>query len=154
MNTMALSVTERIHTLGICPVFSGVPPADLAVLAEMMVTERLRAGELLFASGDPSDRIYVVAGGSLSVILPGEPRPVRTLGPGDLLGEYAMFSNMARTATVRADTDAVLLCLDYPRFRAFLLQFPEAALVLLKAAVQRLTALEGKHRSGVPSATE
>jgi len=144
MNTTALSVDEKVRVLSTCPVFAGAPPGDRRVLAEMMGTERLAAGEALFESGDPSDRIYVVASGSLSVVLPGHAQPVRTLGPGDFLGEYGMFTDMARTATLRADAAAVLISLDYPRFRAYLLQFPEAALVLLKEAVRRLIALEAR----------
>jgi CRP-like cAMP-binding protein len=112
------------------------------VFAEMLATERFRAGEVLFEQGDPSDRVYLVAGGRLSVRIAGRPDPVRALGPGDLLGEYGMFAGRVRTATVRAETDASLLSVDEPRFRAFLLQFPQAALVLMKTAVERLVAAE------------
>ena len=142
MSTPALNAAEKARILSLCPVFAGVPPRDLGVLAEMMGTERLAAGETLFGSGEPSDRVCVVARGALSVLLPGQERPVRTLGPGDLLGEYGMFAHAGRTATVRAEGDAVVLSLGYPRFRAFLLQFPESALVLLRTAVERLVALE------------
>ena len=144
MTAACLNVAERIRILGICPVFSAVPADSLGVLAEMMETERFGAGEVLFEHGDSSDRIYVVAAGSLSVLLPGGADPARTLGPGELLGEYGMFSALARTATVKARTQAVLMSLDYQRFRAFLLQFPEATLALLKTAVQRLIAAEAK----------
>jgi CRP-like cAMP-binding protein len=142
MNADALSVAERIRTLGICPVFARIPSSQIGVLAEMMETERLETGEALFEHGEPADRMYVVAGGTVGVFLPGRTEPVRTLEAGGLLGEYGMFSARRRTAAVRAETDAVLLSLDYLRFRAFLLQFPEATLALLKTAVQRLIASE------------
>lgn len=138
----ALSAAERSRVLAACPVFSQVPAQSLGVLAEMMETERLAPEELLFEHGEPSDRVYVLAAGSLDVFLPGRSHPVRALGPGDLLGEYGMFSELTRTATIRAKAEAVLLSLDYRRFRAFLLQFPEVALVLLKTAVERLVAAE------------
>src|SRR5208283_992408 len=102
MRTTALSIAEKTSTLGACPVFTGVPPAELATLAEMMKTERLRQGEILFEAGEGSDSVYVVADGTLNVILPTQARPVRTLARGELLGEYGMFSSLARTATVQA----------------------------------------------------
>lgn len=142
MRQIALSVDEKIRTLGICPVFSRIPSGNLSILAEMMNTERLGAGEVLFEYGDPCDTIYVVASGSLSVFASRSSEPVRTMRPGELLGEYGMFSGLVRTATVKADTEAVLLSLEYQRFRAFLLQFPESTLTLLKTAVERLIALE------------
>ncbi len=146
MRTTTLSIAEKTSTLGSCPVFTGVPPAELATLAEMMKTERLRQGEILFEAGEGSDSVYVVAEGTLNVLLPTQARPVRTLSRGELLGEYGMFSSLARTATVQASSDLVLLALDYQRFRAFLLRFPEATLVLLKTTVERLLAAENSNR--------
>ncbi len=87
-----------------------------------------------------------MADGKLGIFLDPAGKPVRILGPGELLGEYGMFIGLFRTATVRADSSAVLLSLDYQRFRAFLLQFPQSALVLMKIAVQRLVAAESARR--------
>jgi CRP-like cAMP-binding protein len=139
-------MAEKLSALGACPLFAGVSPAERALLAEMMRTEHLAAGELLFEAGEPSECVYVLAAGALEVLLPGEAVPVRRLVAGDLLGEYGLVASRARTATVRASSDAVLLSLDYQRFRAFLLRFPEAMLVLLKTAVARLMAAEGDRR--------
>ena len=142
MITDAMSVAERVDTLGICPIFAGVPSSELGVLAEMLETERLDTHEILCAAGEPSDRIYLVADGALSIFVGGRGEPVRTLGRGDLLGEYGMFGDLVRTATVRADGPAVVLSLDYERFRAFLLEFPSATLELLRTATHRLLAAE------------
>jgi CRP-like cAMP-binding protein len=135
-----------MNVLTRCAVFAGIPSRDLSVLAEMMTTERLSADEELFEKGDPSDSVFVVADGRLGIFVDPRGRPVRILDAGELLGEYGMFIGLTRTATVRADTAAVLLSLDYQRFRAFLLQFPQSALVLLKIAVQRLIVAESTRR--------
>jgi len=146
MNTTALTMTERVRALGLCPVFAGVPSEQIRLLAEMMDTERLQPDETLFEAGEPSDRIFVVAKGELCVRIADDDQPVRTLPAGELLGEYGMFASLARTATIRAKTDAALLSLDYERFRAFLIQFPEATLALLKTAVERLVEIEANVR--------
>lgn len=146
MNAIPLSAAEKLNVLTRCVVFAGIPSRDLSVLAEMMSTERLSAGEDLFEKGDPSDSVYVVADGKLGIFIDPTGKPVRFLGAGDLLGEYGMFIGLTRTATVRADSTTVLLSLEYQRFRAFLLQFPQSALVLLKIAVQRLVAAESGKR--------
>jgi CRP-like cAMP-binding protein len=91
MNTAALSVAERFQTLSLCSAFSRLPPSELGILAEMMETNRLGPGDVLFEHGTPSDRIYVVASGTLSVWLPGQSEPVRQLGHAELLGEYGML---------------------------------------------------------------
>lgn len=149
MKTTSLTVAARMRTLSTCPLFASMPATDRALLAEMMETEQLRAGEVLFQSGDPSDQIYVVDEGRLVVFLHDQQQPVRALAPGDIIGEYGMFLNRGRSATIKAETDAVLVSLDYTRFRSFLLRFPDAALVLLRAAVERLIAAENRTRDGL-----
>jgi CRP-like cAMP-binding protein len=148
----SLSTASKLGVLGRSGVFARIPPDALGVLAEMMQCESLRAGELLFEQGEPSDRVCVVAQGSLSVLVRGKPAPVRRLGPGELLGEYGMFAGQLRTASARADEASTVLSLDYPRFRAFLLQFPEATLVLLATAVGRLVEAERWQQLSEPGA--
>jgi len=147
MKQTALNVDEKTRALGACGVLAGVPSEELGLLAEMMHTEHFDAGEILFEHGDASDRIYVVVAGTLAVLLPGAREVVRTLGPGELLGEYGMFTGLVRTATVRADTESVVLSLDYRRFGAFLLQHPRSTLALLATAVERLSESERRGRT-------
>ena len=153
MSPTAHSAADRIPTLATRPVIAAIPPDELGLLAEMMHTERLAAGETLLEQGEPSDRIYVVARGSLCVSLPAAPEPLRTRGPGALLGAYGLFVAQGRTATVRAGAESTLLSLDYPRFRAFLRQFPEATLVLLATAVERLVAAEAAAHEPPPASS-
>lgn len=140
-----MRTSEKTVVLSTCTVFAGVPPTELALLAEMMQTEHLRDGEILFAEGELADRIYVVAKGQLEVFLPGELGPVRMLKAGDLLGEYALFTNRTRTATIKAVSAVTLMSLDYTRFQTFLRHFPEATLILLKTTVERLISAESRH---------
>lgn len=81
------------------------------VMAHMQ-TQRLRAGEALFAEGDVADCLYVLGEGSVSVVSaprPGVP-PHRylSLSPGMMFGETAMLDGQGRSAAVVADGDAVV----------------------------------------------
>jgi CRP-like cAMP-binding protein len=142
MRNAALTSDERLRAVGACPLFAGIPPAEQRILAEMMRTEHLLAGETLFEAGEAADSVYLIVEGTLQVFLPHASRPVRALSAGDLLGEYGLLTRLGRTATVRAATEAILLSLDDQRFRAFLLRFPEATLALLKTTVARLLEAE------------
>ena len=144
MTTTRLATASKVPALGRCNVFARIPADTVGVLAEMMETESLRAGDLLFEHGEASDRVYDVVSGTLSVLVPGRQAPVRSLGSGELLGEYGMFAQRTRTATVRAEEDAVVLSLEHERFVTFLHQFPEAMFALLATAVSRLVEAERK----------
>jgi len=64
------------------------------------------AGHVLLREGDVADAAYIVVEGELSVyrILAGERVELRRLGPGEAVGETAIFRQSTRTANVEAVT--------------------------------------------------
>jgi len=132
----------RIEALRHGALFASVPQDDLAVLAESMSEESFARGALVCSAGDPADRIYVVMSGGFEVRPSGAPDHAITLGHGELFGEYGLFDQGLRTATIVARESGTLLTLDYGRFRAFLLQFPEAMLAIFGATVGQLLAYQ------------
>jgi CRP-like cAMP-binding protein len=57
-----------------------------------------------------------------------------------VVGEFGMFTNAKRNATLVASEATVLLSLDYDRFERFLLAFSESTLKLFKQTVQKFIA--------------
>lgn len=141
-----MTLEERIRTLHNSAFFSVVPEPDLVVLAEAMHEEMFADGELIFEYGDRADRIYVVSTGELMAIVPGQEGSARKIGPGDLIGEYGLFEQGSRSATVTCQSAVTMLSMDYTRFREFLVTFPEATLSILGRTVKRLLVLESKSR--------
>ena len=129
---------ERVRLLADCEAFADIAAAELRLLATMLEPQSIRAGEWLCRAGERANRVFLVAEGTLEVVLDDASTPARTVGPGDLAGEYGMFSGLRRTASLRGRTDVRLLVLDYQRFERFLLAFPQATLALLRRAVGRL----------------
>jgi len=150
MSATALTSEERASVLSRAPAFALVPPEGRALLAEMVTVEAVAAGRHLFRAGDVAGDLFVVAKGRLAVHLadaaPGDP-PLQELGPGEVVGEYGLFSGLRRTASVVATEDAVLMALDYERFRNLLLEEPTVTLALLEAAVRRLVEIEAGGRA-------
>lgn len=131
------TVADRVAILREITMLADVGHRDLTLLASMTETEHFRAGEILWDSGDMADRVHVIVSGALSVRLPGRERAVDTLGPGEIVGELAMFAQSRRSAAVAADVDTTVLSLQYGPFREFLLAHPEALLSLLGRIVRR-----------------
>jgi hypothetical protein len=92
-----------------------IPPDEFALLAESGSLLRLHPGQVLFRQGDPCFSIYWVTDGEVEVSQePSDthpiPRPVCVLGSGEVVGEFALFSeNGRRTDTVRAATQGAWL---------------------------------------------
>ena len=81
------------------------------LLSEFYLIE-LKPDEVLFEHGDEADSLFIVASGTLKVLIPtetGETVTVNHLHPGDVIGEIAFLTGQKRSATIAADTDSEIL---------------------------------------------
>lgn len=126
---------------------------DVADLMASMETVHLSRGEVLYRQGDSALGMHVVLTGRLQVRVAadgGAPaRVVADLGPGEVVGEVALFTGGQRSATVVALRDTTLGCLSGRTFNAFATRHPAAATSVARFIVARL--LESQ-RGGVPTA--
>jgi CRP-like cAMP-binding protein len=137
-----VAAIDKVALLKRSPVFGRLPIEALTLLAEMLQSEEFSGGTTVCETGEAADSVFIVGTGKLSVFVGSSAVRVRELAEGDVVGEYGMFGNRGRTATVRADTDAVLFSLDYQRFRDFLFTLPDAMWALFGVAVDRLSKAE------------
>jgi CRP-like cAMP-binding protein len=97
-------------------------------------TRRFNAGELLISIGDTDRSLFLVAEGSLEVLMPGargDMRQIATIEAGAIVGEQAFLDGFPRSATVRALTDGELLRLSIEAFEVFAAEEVEGARAML-----------------------
>jgi CRP-like cAMP-binding protein len=101
-----------------------------------------RKGEAVLRAGAAGDEAVVILSGSVRLVAFGlDDREVALAlrGPGELLGEMAALGGQRRTASAIAVDDHVEVgFLPAADFRAFLREYPDAALVLIRMLVRRL----------------
>jgi CRP-like cAMP-binding protein len=101
------------RALAATPLFAGMPSDALQALVANLQLVSLDRGELLFREGDPSDALYVIVEGEVSVQAEGPPRvETSRLGPGTFIGEVALMTDQPRSATVSCVVPAELLRID------------------------------------------
>lgn len=133
------------RALGRCRLFAGLEPGQIDTVATGLRSRRFRRGEVLFHQGDPGDSLFVIAAGSVKVVLPsesGDEAIINTLRPGDFLGELALLDGAPRSATVVALERTETLMLPRARFRALVAAEPalrDALLAGLARELRRLT---------------
>ena len=147
----ALTVRRRIRTVdrdAVAPdpadiallrgtsIFGPLGPASLERVARHLIPVAASAGTILIREGDPGDRFYLIADGSLSVSRGGAELAI--LGPGDFVGEIALLQDVPRTATVTATAPTTLRALDREHFLAALTGSPAGAVALSEEMDRRL----------------
>jgi CRP-like cAMP-binding protein len=106
-----------------------------------MRERRVAAGERVMGEGAPASSFFLVLDGELEVTRGGS--SLGRLGPGDHLGELALFDERSpRSATVTAVSDVRLAQLGVFDFRDFVREHGEVAWELLVTLADRLRAAE------------
>lgn len=148
---MAIAMTRedrRVTALRQVPFFASLAESDLTGLARLAILQVVDRHEVLFDADDPAPVLYVIVDGQIKVSLyglNGDETILNLLGPGDLLGELAIFEpNARRSASATTVEPTTLLSLQRTAFMRFLREHPEVAIRLLSALaghVRRLSQL-------------
>jgi predicted acylesterase/phospholipase RssA/CRP-like cAMP-binding protein len=131
---------ERLLAIHLARLFPGLEREDLEPFSAGVRWVALRGGEVLFEQGDPGDAAYVVISGRLRAAVSeadGE-RILSEIGPGETVGEMALFSDDVRSATVYASRDSHLARLSREVFDALTERNPQALRRITGFVIERL----------------
>jgi CRP-like cAMP-binding protein len=134
-----MSLEDDIAFFEQVPTFAVLGKQALRVLAIGAETRHLPSGTVLFYAGELADGGYVVQEGSL-LLEPGTMSEVKELiaGPGTLVGELALLTEMVRPATAIAKEPTVVVRISRSLFKKMLEGYPAAAAKLRDIMAERL----------------
>jgi ATP-binding cassette subfamily B protein len=99
------------------PLFSYVPTLQLRSLVSSLKNKNLLPNEILIRQGDEAKEAYIIGKGRFTVHVDERPtQVVRTMGPGELVGEIALIKQTKRTTNVIAQTEANVFVLPQTEF--------------------------------------
>jgi CRP-like cAMP-binding protein len=130
-------LSNEVDLLRRVPLFAGIEPSRLKLLAYTSDVVTYRPSQVLFKKGDVGDAAYVIINGDAEVVV-GD-IPIAMLHDGDFVGEIAILCDTPRTATVRAKGELKALRIRKEPFFELLHQFPEMAVEMTRLLAERLT---------------
>ena len=134
-----MSLEQDLRNLSIVPLFAELEPEARRLLAFSAETRILRAGDVVFLKGEPSDGGYVVLSGSIALSLGNfGDRKEKVVLPFTLIGEIALISQTERTVTATAREPSAVLKISRSLFHRILKEFPESAVRIRGAIATRL----------------
>ena len=134
-----------VDALSRCRLFAAMSRESLETISRTLRSRKFRRGEVLFHEGDPGDALFIVASGSVKVVVPsddGDEAILVTLGRGDSLGELSLLDGAPRSASAIAIEAVEALALPRSQFISLLATdeaLRSALLAQLAAEVRRLT---------------
>jgi len=132
---------ECNRLLAECKPFGRMSPEVRASIASLMTRQVFAAGTPLMRQGGDGDSLMVLCRGQASVLLEGpgmEDTLLRTVGRADVVGEMALITRGARTATVRADDEVEAFVLPATDFDDLANRHPEVTVVMTDLLSDRL----------------
>ena len=97
-----------------------------------------KAGDVIYSVNDASHSVYLVHSGSVQI----ESKQGMVLGvlnEGELFGEVGLITAEPRTVTVRAKSNAMLIKLDEPVFRAKMAQADPICNAIIRGLALRIS---------------
>ncbi len=102
-----LPTTEEL--LRSIPWLQGLEETIFSKVLRLVQNREYESGALLMSQGDTGDGMFVIARGSVKVML--HDQVIDIIGPGSVIGEMAVLLNMKRSATVVAESPVSALWL-------------------------------------------
>ncbi|MCC6179619.1 MAG: Crp/Fnr family transcriptional regulator [Chloroflexi bacterium] len=127
------------------PYLRVLPAEAMAELGRSMRHRHVERGEILALTGDPVEHLTVVANGRLKLVQSasgGREQVLRTLGPGEFLGELALFTVAHYEGDFVALEPSDVCLVSRQAMHDLIGRYPDVAVRLMEALAQRLTTAE------------
>jgi len=131
---------DKEQALAKVGLFAGMNPKHKKGIAGISTERNFKPGDYLMKQGEAGIGLFIILSGKVRVEktdASGRKIEIAENGPGDIMGEMAVFDGSPRSASVAAVVDTTCLVLASWEFNAFLKTHPEAALEILPILVKR-----------------
>ena len=132
---------EEVQMLRQVPLFAGVDPGKLKLLAFTSQRVSFGEGEVLFHQGDPGDAAYVILTGSADILTGSDNGLIKVaeVTRNAIVGEIAILCDGTRTATVRARNPVEALRIGKEQFLKLMSDNPEITIEVMRVLAERLS---------------
>lgn len=140
MQKIRVRIDTLIPQLGKIQLFRYLPEESVRRLLDCSSFVECDDGERFITEHSVESNVYVILSGSCAVMVDreGQDAYVTTLGPGQVVGEAAIFANLPRTASVVSKGASRLMCFERSAFLSVLRDEPEAGVRILFVMVHNL----------------
>ncbi len=135
-----MTTDPKVELLRRVPLFGTCPHTDLQRIAALADEIDVPAGKRIIAEGTTGQEFFIIIEGEVRVERGGA--ELRTLGPGEFLGEIALVDDRPRSASAIVTKPSRLLVIGHREFHSLLDAYPSIQLQVLQALAARVRAVQ------------
>ena len=124
--------------------FKHLSDRQLEKIQQISFIKELKRGETLFWEGEKPDYLYILLDGTIRVFKTdhrGSEITLHYFYPINMIAEVANFEDIPYPASAEAETDSVVLAIDYDKFKRELLNDPEISFNIIKSLSDKIRIL-------------
>lgn len=135
------TLSDEVEMLRKIPLFSGIDPGRLKLLAFASDRKVYKKDQDLFKQGEYGDSAYVIVSGNADVIVDTDAGEVvvAKVGENEFIGEIAILCDVPRTATVRSTDTLETLKIKKEHFIGLITQAPDLGVEVMRELASRLS---------------
>ncbi|MEM1034217.1 MAG: cyclic nucleotide-binding domain-containing protein [Myxococcota bacterium] len=137
-----VETSDRLELLSKVPLFSGLTPDALQLVASVANEETHPTGKVIFEHGDVGDSLYIILTGRVRISrnVPGMgEEALAVLNPGAVFGEMALLDDTPRSADARVHERCRILTISREAFEDLLFLHKDLAYEVLWSMVRILS---------------
>lgn len=125
---------DKLELLKKCAFFSDIDGASLTGLQKIVGEKKYSKGQMIFSEGEDSTALHILGTGSVDLVKlspGGKEKLIRTVEPGEVFAEAAVFSGETYPATAMARSESKLFTIKRSKFISFVRSNPDVAIKML-----------------------
>ncbi|MFH1031893.1 MAG: Crp/Fnr family transcriptional regulator [Chloroflexota bacterium] len=141
--------SNKVQILKQSFIFASLSDDELGELANLFTERNIMSNEFLFWEGDSADWFYIITEGKVKALKhssSGKEFIIAFFGPGETVGEVAVFENKPYPASAQSVTDTKVLAIKKREFLSFLANRPQVALRVINILGERLRDAQSRLR--------
>lgn len=125
---------DKLELLKKCAFFSDIDDVSLAGLHKIVSEKKYSKGQMIFSEGEDPTALHILGTGSVDLVKlspEGKEKLIRTVKPGEVFAEAAVFSGETYPATAMARSESRLFTIERSKFISFVRSNPAVAIKML-----------------------
>ncbi len=131
--------------IDIVPIFHSLTEEEKLEIAMITTDKTVEKGEMVYLAGDQVEKLFVIHTGHVKVSrvsAVGKEQVIRVLGPGEFMGELALFSSAEITDNAEAIEHTRMCTIEGKKLKELMTKYPSIAFHIIEELSTRLDRAE------------